>query len=96
MRGRGGVGRGLHQAANGGHQGLDGDVVRADFSLQFGDLAGQFLVRRKQPAQLDESPDHVNTYLDGPRRVQHAGRHDRPVLGEGVGEVASAAVGCGT
>src|SRR4029453_880920 len=41
-------------------------------------------MRRQELPQFDERPHDEDTRLNGPRRVEHAGRHDGSVFGEGV------------
>ena len=53
--------------------------------LQGGDLAGEGLHREGHPAQFHECADHSYAHVDGLRAVEHGGRHDGAMLGEGIG-----------
>jgi hypothetical protein len=51
------------------------------------EFAGQFARVGEQPAHLHECPHYEHTHLHGAWAVEHLGRHDRAMLGEGVRQV---------
>lgn len=66
--------------------------MRVNFFLELAKLAGKVLVRGDELAQLDKGANDIDADINGPWAIKIIGRHDGPVLGEGVGQVAPAAV----
>jgi hypothetical protein len=87
-------GRRRHELAHRVDQLADRVVVRVDSLLQFGQLPRKFLVRGHELAEFDKGAHDTHADFDGTRAVEHIGRDDGAVLGEGVGEVF--AVGAAT
>ena len=58
-------------------------------SFEDGGVGGQLL------AHLHEGADDKDAHGDGFGAVQHRGRHDGAVLGEGVGAMSDIPFGCG-
>ncbi len=56
-------------------------------AFQFGYLSGKLFVGKKNFAQSDESADNKNAHPDCARRIQNAGRHDRSMFCEHMGEI---------
>ena len=85
------VGR-CHELPNRRDELPDRVVMSGEFAFELVELACQLLVAEDQLPQLDERSHHEHADLNRSRRVQQAGRHERAVLGEGVGTVSPAAV----
>lgn len=78
-----------HQFAHGTDETGDGLIMRIELALQarfqFAQLECQFFIADQQFAQRHERAHHIDRHLDGAWAVQDRRRHDRPMLGEGVG-----------
>jgi hypothetical protein len=55
-------------------------------ALEFCNSLGELPVRSNRAANSYEGSDHEDTHLNRPRGVQHAGSHDRTMLGESQGQ----------
>ena len=71
-------------------------IVTRDFSFQLGQLGRHLFVRGDHLTQSHEGPHYKDAHLDGTGAVEHVCRHDRPVLGEGIGRETGVAVPLGT
>jgi hypothetical protein len=84
-----GLGWWRHELADGIEHHFELGIV---FALKVGNLACQVLVRGQRFPELDKGTDYEHTHLDGERRVEDTGDHDRAVLGEGKWQVAPTTV----
>ena len=64
-----------------------GGVVLKKRFVDFGQAFQDGIVGGEQFALLNESPHNKDTHRDGLRAVQDISRHDRAMLGEGVGKM---------
>ncbi len=71
-------------------------IVTRDFSFQLGQLGRHLFVRGDHLTQSHEGPHYKDAHLDSTGAVEHVCRHDRPVLGEGIGRETGVAVPLGT
>jgi len=71
-------------------------IVTRDFSFQLGQLGRHPFVRGDHLTQSHEGPHYKDAHLDGTGAVEHVCRHNRPVLGEGIGRETGVAVPLGT
>jgi hypothetical protein len=59
--------------------------------LQLREATRQLRVRGEHFAQPQKRTHHIDAHLDGFRAIQHIGRLNGAVLGEGVSQVSAAA-----
>lgn len=74
---------GVHELFYRRDQNHDLFIVIAQFSIKFSDLSGEFLVPGDRFAELNKRADNEDAYFNRFGCVQHAGRHDGTVFGEG-------------
>ncbi len=75
----------------------DGDnlpAVPANPFLKAFEPGRKGLIRREHLTQASERPNDIDTGLHSLRRIQDAGGHDGPVLGEGIGSLAPTSASC--
>ncbi len=81
-----------HEFLDGVDDVLNCGVVGFQAAVQFVYFGGELAVFGQHLAHAHEGADDENAHLDGPLGIEHGCRHDRAVLGEGIGWVAAAAV----
>ena len=64
------------------YQGYDLFVMFCKMSFNPGNFSRQFLVLRNHDPEFYKGSDDVDTRFCGPGGIEHAGRHDRTMLGE--------------
>ena len=64
--------------------------MRLQAAIQFVYLGCELTIFRQHFAHAHEGPDDEDAHLDGPLGIEHSCRHDRTVLGEGIGWIAAA------
>jgi hypothetical protein len=57
-----------------------------ELALKFVEPLGQLMMFRKDATKLDEGAHHEQAHIHGASGVENAGRHDRAVFGECVGQ----------
>lgn len=77
---------GSGELANGGNNGGELFVVRADAGIEFGELGGDGLVVYDELAEADEGADYVNAHVGGGLTIEDVGRLDGTMFCEGIGE----------
>lgn len=84
--------RGRHELADCFENYVNLFVVCADFALQRRQLSGKLTVGGQQTAHTNKRTHYQNAHFNGWRAVQDVGHHERPMLGEGIGEKTRIAV----
>jgi len=82
------LGRSRHESTDGVEERLDAFVVTFEAAFEFGEFAGQGVIRCLHPAQAAERAHDGDVDLHGALAAQHAGKHGHALFGEGVGKSA--------
>ena len=90
------LGRSSGQETDGSDEGGDLLVMAADATLQFEELGCEDPLASEQLSQADKGADDMHAHVDSGVAIEHVGRLNGAVLGEGVGKKARIAVFLGT